>query len=528
MRNLNRRAAIALIGRAAATAPLIAQTGGGEAAERELADQLYGTANPLNAASLPDMAHASAFGARFDGTTDDSAALQRAVDAAAARGQMLILPSGTALLSRPLDLRYRNLAIRGQVMDGTKLRAARPMAALIDAAAERDQIISPLILSDFSLEGAGLATTCLSLAHRHHSVLANLYITGAKIGVLERATWLSRRSNCRVSDHQVGWRLAGENNSSHWQGCTFTNCTDTHLDIGSDAGGNVALLFENCDVEFGGGAGVSVTAGAEAAFSSCYLGEGLGGDTLRNAGLTRVSGGAFFFGGTRAVRGLRSLPGGDARFSGVQLNGGEFGGLAQLLEAADPTRPGRVVFTDVKAALQAGGNPIARGDLIGAATLRNFVSRLGRDWVATATNAEIVDRIDPVFPNSRTVACRTAAGRGALFGLAGRLTGTDWREGEPLMLLIAYSASRPVHVRLSRGAHGAAPVREIGTLPPSPVPATYIKIDVPAQRDAFQYLEIFTDGVPGATVTLHRATLADNGFLGSIQGNAFSNLAHAR
>lgn len=528
MAHVDRRAAMRLIGSAAVAGPVAAQTGCGNAATGNKADQAYGAANPLNAASLPDMAHASAFGARFDGRTDDSAALQRAVDAAAERGRMLVLPGGTAMLSRPLDLRYRNLAIRGQVMTGTRLRAGRPMAALIDAAATRDQIISPLVLSDLTLEGAGLADTCLSLAYRHHSVLANLLITGAKVGVLERATWLSRRSNCRVLDHLVGWRLAGENNSSHWQGCTFTNCRDVHLDVAGGADGNVALLFQNCDIEFGAGAGARIAAGAEATFDSCYLGEGLGGDTLGNAGKVTVRGGAFFFGGTGSTRGLRSGAGGETRFNGVQLNGMTFGGLEQLMGAEDPARPGRVVFADVKANLRAGGNPAVPGDLLGGAAVRNFVPRLGRDWVATADKADVHDRIDPADPNARIVTCRSASGAGGLFGLAGRLTATDWREGEPLMVLLVYSASRPVSMRLSHASHGAAPAREIGTLPPSPVTATYIKIDVPARRDDYRFLELFTEASPGASLLLRRATLGDNGFLSSRDGSAFSNLAHAQ
>ena len=85
----------------------------------------------------------------------------------------------------------------------------------------------------------------------------------------------------------MGSRLNGSNHSSWFDACTFTACRDTHLIIDSHgfaSDGNQALLFRACDIEFGAGAGVDAAKGASATFDTCYIGEGLETDVIRNRG----------------------------------------------------------------------------------------------------------------------------------------------------------------------------------------------------------------------------------------------------
>ena len=344
---------------------------------------------------------ASGFGAVFDGRTDNSSALQRGIDAAAKAGQPLALPPGVARLSVPLDLKGRNISVIGDPIGGSVLRAASSIDCLIDCQETRDVIDSPLYLYGLTLDGNGMARTGLRLRYRHRTVLDTVTASGCEVGVDEIDSWLGRRVNCRVRSNGTGWRLRGANHSSIWSGCSFTDATTVHLDIGSNGtakDGNQALLFQACDIEYGAGDGVIVTSGASATFDTCYIGENIEGDILRSAGNVLIRGGALFIGHGEEGLGI-SVSGGTVGVYDASVRGQKYGALNRLAGASGS---GAVTFERVDMQVELGGDPALTGDVLGTVPMRVFAPIQGRGWTATSYDATAKDTSEC---NERTVNC---------------------------------------------------------------------------------------------------------------------------
>lgn len=454
---------------------------------------------------------ARALGSKFDGGSDDTAALQRGIDEAARTGRPLVLPSGIAVLSRPLDLKGRHVAILGDPTGHTVLRAARSLTCLIDAQEVREVIDSPLYLFGLTLDGAGIAEAGIMLRYRHRTVFDTLTVSGCTTGVDERDAWLGRRVNCRVRGNAIGWRLRGANHSSVWTGCSFIDARIVHLDIGADGtaqDGNDALLFQGCDVEYGPGDGIRVAPGATATFDTCYLGEAISGDVLRTAGTVLVRGGALFVGHGARARGIVPL-GGRTMVTDTSIRGQEQGTLDRLAGCDVPGASGRVVFRDVDMQLRIGGDPLLPGDVLGTLSMRVLAPLYGRDWQASANDAAIVQ---DAAGEAHSVRCRAVTGPKPLIGLAATLRGqAEARHDDPAYIVIVYAATRPVELKFSRGAIARAPERLVGLLPATDVPGTYVKVDVPVEFARFSTVELIMPGADiGDVLTLHHATIADS------------------
>lgn len=465
-------------------------------------------------------------GVRFDGRSDDTVALQRAIDAAARAQRPLVLPSGTARLSAPLDLKGRYVAILGDPTGHSVLQAAGPLRCLLDADEREEVIDSPLYLYGLTLDGAARTAAGILLRYRHRTVFDTLAVGGCTIGVDEIDAWLGRRTNCRVRGNAVGWRLRGANHSSVWTGCSFSDARIVHLDIGA-AGtakdGNDALLFQGCDVEYGPGDGIRVASGATATFDTCYLGEAIGGDVLRTAGIVLVRGGALFVGHGATARGIVPL-GGHATVTDASIRGQEQGTLERLAGCDVPGASGRVVFRDVDMQLKVGGDPLLPGDVLGTLSMRVLAPLYGRNWQASANHTDIVSE---TMGETRNVRCRAVNGTNPLIGLAASLRGqAEARRDGPAYVVIVYAATRPVELKFSGGAIARAPERLVGLLPATRAPATYVKVDVPVDFARFSTVELIMPGSgTGDVLTLHHATIAD---AAALEPAPLGSLAKAR
>jgi hypothetical protein len=465
-------------------------------------------------------------GARFDGRSDDAPALQRGIDEAARLQRPLVLPSGTARLGSPLDLKGRHIALLGDPVGRTVLQAAGPLSCLLDIEEAREVIDSPLYLYGLTLDGAGVATTGLRLRYRHRTVFDTLAIIGCKIGVEEQDSWLGRRTNCLTRATDTGWRLRGANHSSVWLGCTFTDARVAHLDIdidGTAKDGNDALLFQGCDVEYGDGSGIVVRPGATATFETCYLGEGIGGDVLKNEGTVSIRGGVLFVGHRADRVGINAL-GGSVSVAEVSVRGQRFGSLDRLFGTSSQGElSGKVTFRDINMQLKVGGDPLLPGDALGGLPMRVFAPILGHSWQATASNAAMADAS---VQNERRVRCRQITGSDPVIGLAAPLKDTaEARRGDVAYLVIVYSATKPVELKFTNGPVSRAPWRLIGTLPATQGISTYVKADVPIEFVSYSAVELIMRAGVGDELTLHHATVSDASVL---EPGPMANLAKAR
>lgn len=480
------------------------------------------------------------YGAVFDGMTDDSAALQAAIDYAAQYGGVVELPHGTAVLHTPLDLTARYVTIKGAGMLQTRLVAGAPMTCVLDAGDASDASVSPLVLDGFTIDGNKIDTVNKAAAgiivrYRHNSVFSNLLVVNAATGVQEKDTWLSRRYNCRVESCDTGWHLQGSNHSSVFTGCSFNGASSTHLLIesqGSANDGNDAITFQSCDVEFSNPnplapnvKGIVIASGVTVRFVGCYLGENIPGVVMTNSGHVEIDGGVVFFGfghedavgGQAAVIGTRAfqLTGGQVTVSGTGLYAQAAGaGFANLVKT-DTADIGRIKFSDMRAAFPVGGDQTIDGDPLDYGPAASvFAPRLGRLFQpvffnATGTSATGAGN----DTNARTVTYTASTGAGPIIGLNATLASTAWRQGEPLYLVLVYEATLPLDVRLSAGAFGVSPTVSLGAPPAtSGGKKTYVKVDVPATGSAVTTLEILMPlGIATAgSLTVYEAFLADS------------------
>lgn len=143
---------------------------------------LLGAGAALALAATPDTARpapretqpATAFGTVGDGRSDDSAALQRALDATFApdsRNPFLVIPPGTYRVSRPLRIDFRGDQTRpcGIVAHGARIVSqiddGRPVLSIASGATVRFLLIEGLDVQGNGREGHGLAIDCDDKAH---------------------------------------------------------------------------------------------------------------------------------------------------------------------------------------------------------------------------------------------------------------------------------------------------------------------------------------------------------------------------
>lgn len=429
------------------------------------------------------MLYAIDFGAKFDGTTDDSAAIQAAINAADSQGEPLMLPGRTAVINTALDLRGRTVEIYGTA-NKTQLLAGTVGMTMVNVEENDDQVYSPFKLQGMILNGRGRAAFCLRVRYRHHSELNEIlvqYATSANIW--EQDTWISRRYNCRSEGGPVGWQLEGSNFGSAFYGCYNAYCTTAQWLInnnGSLLNGNNALHFSNCGATDAAGAGIVVNGHVVANFVDCYVGENLDETTVINNGGTVVfDGGTISFGWKPTSFLCRPIGGETILQTSTQINGQDFGTvnrLSFLSEQQVAAGAGTLRLDDVKGYMITGGDQAVPGDPIGYGEQRNvLVPRLGRQFEPVGNNTTFTSS-NPM-PNSRRLTCNSVTGSNPIIGFYAPLS-LAYRVGEPFYLLLVYQSSKPLQVRIDSGVLGA-PVALLSFPPAADAIATHIKLDAP-------------------------------------------------
>ncbi len=457
-------------------------------------------------AKLSGILDASRFGVTMSGRTDDSAALQAAIDAAHAARKMLLIPGGVALLHRPLRLQGRAVRLLGVGMDRTVLRAAAAMDVMIDVREAEDKIVSPFEIEGLWLDGAGQARTALAIRYRHHSVLRDMLCTDAGTGIHEADCWLSRRYNCRVERHRTGWLVERNGHSSLWEGCSFVGCDEVHLaiDTPGQSEPSSALTFRGCDVEFGRGTGVLIGKGVVAAFENCYIGENIGGVVFDNAGLTTVTGGIAFFGhlpGTALVRPVDGI----VRLHEMKVSGQTHGSLASLVASSGGA--GRIDIRAIAPAFPISGDPTVPGRPLAPGKVVGLVAPHGRDWRSFGRGCTVV-RTASGSTGIRLL-CNTTS-NGAQFGANVPLPTDRTASGRPVSAIVIYAASVPLTLQavsiVADDPASPAFSQTLGILPPSVSDRTYFKLDERLADRPFTHLEIVGPAAVGSWMTIESVT----------------------
>lgn len=463
------------------------------------------------------------YGADPTGAADSTAAIQTAIDT----GQTVWIPAGTySVTSLNLKGKYPNIV--GDGINETIIKARGAVARLIDAYESSDVQVSPLLISNLTIDGDNVVTdSAISMRYRHQSkidtcLIKNVTASNAS-GIYAIDSWLNVFSNCRVSNCYNGMTWAGSNHRSTANSCSFTGCTNAGINcdsVGTALDGNNALVFNNCDVEFASGLGAYLNV-SSAAFYGCYMGENLNGSTFFVvSGNILVDSGVVFFGHTDASYAVTGS-GGRVLFNKCKVNGQTFGSISYLMSGG---LTNYYKWQDCDFSMGIGGNPYMSGDRLdyGPSAIV-FAQRLGKNYTATNNNTTITDAL--ANNNGRRVTCNSVTGVTPIIGLECNLINNNqWLDAQNLYVVLVYKAnvSGTLELKLSGSSFGGLPTTLLGNPPNSASVATYFKLDATASNAAYVILELLAVNCLATDyIEIQECFLADNRML---QKSATSNV----
>lgn len=173
---------------------------------------------------------AAAYGVVGDGVVDDTAALQAAIDDAAAKGRALTLAGGTYVITAPLRL-GNYAAIRGEGAGRTVITHGAHTA--IESATPGVRTYS-WVLSGMQILGPGSGTAGavgIDLDSVSTASLTDVLVTGEATGVrirsaIDGGAVYNTFINCRAGTSTTGWSIeATGSNASRFIACRASGCT---------------------------------------------------------------------------------------------------------------------------------------------------------------------------------------------------------------------------------------------------------------------------------------------------------------
>jgi hypothetical protein len=485
-----------------------------------------GAVNSTVQVKLQESVSVKDFGAVGDGVADDTAAIQNAINT----GKTIWIPNGTYLIDN-LDLKGVYPTIIGETMVGTILKARVAVAKFIDAYELTDVQVSPVMISNLTIDGNDVVTeAAISMRYRHMSNIQNCYIKNASStfasGLFAIDCWLTLVSNCRFTSCYNGLNWYGSNHRSTVNSCSFTGCSNVGINCdsnGTAADGNNALVFNNCDVEFGTGLGAYLNV-SDAAFYGCYMGENLNGPSFFvDAGNILVSAGVVFFGHTTnsyAVTGN----GGNVEFNKCKVSGQANGTLTYLMSGG---LVNYYKWTDCSMGLVIGGDQSMSGDRLDyGPPAVVFAQRLGKNYSSSTNNTTATSAL--AGNNGRRVTCNSVIGSTPIIGLQCNLiNNSQWLDGENLYLVLVYKASTvgTLELKLSGSSFGGIPTTLLGVPPESASIVTYFKLDINASNAAYVIFEFLAvNCAANDYIEIQECFLADNRMLQNSASSAVTNL----
>ncbi|MEK7152926.1 MAG: glycosyl hydrolase family 28-related protein, partial [Patescibacteria group bacterium] len=136
------------------------------------------------------------YGAKGDGQTDDTAAIQAAIDAAGSG--LVVFPSGLFMI-RGIKVRNKGTAIRGDGRFGTRIKRLSGNAPLIDMSGVGTNIghLRYDTISNFQLDGNGMPGTLIRSYYADSCVYRELsFINCPGLAVDFVEVWDTRFENC--------------------------------------------------------------------------------------------------------------------------------------------------------------------------------------------------------------------------------------------------------------------------------------------------------------------------------------------
>lgn len=224
---------------------------------------------------LRDVVSVKDFGAVGDGVTDDTAAIQAALNTASGVGLTIYIPKGTykttATLNWPTDW---PAALVGDGVESTHINytGASTAISMYDAGSSTKYIKSSI--ENLRLSGNGsTSTNGVNIRQGYAIALRNVRVYGFQVGVRIEQTWSAILDFVRIDlCSQIGLELHNEANNVACYCCEFLNNAK-----GIYTAGARSVLFSECTIEANTQYGAYVTANTtdgqseSIVFHGCYI-----------------------------------------------------------------------------------------------------------------------------------------------------------------------------------------------------------------------------------------------------------------
>lgn len=525
--------------RAALAAPGGVSLVNGAVSEEDLAsgdegkgDAMVGVKQPFTGSVLrtqheknADIAHVADWGAKEDGVTNEVPAINEAISYLKRMGGgTLNFGVGTYLCGSAIDIRGAKISLKGAGIESTILKANFTGQLLLNANETTDSRISPFDISGFTFDGNNTVQRVFDVRYRHYTSVANCIFTGGTVAALyEMDTWLNTFTNCGFESSLTGIQLQGSNHRSAFRSCSTQGCNGYHIWVRSNGtvpDGNQALVFDNCDVEFGTGFGIRFE-GTSATFNGCYLGENISGSVFDiRSGVVSVNSGVFYWGFASGINAIVAA-GGRITLNDVEMNAQTYGSIGNLAVGTG----GKVAFMRCSGNAPVGGNNIMAGDVLnyGPAPSSSFTAeKLGAFMGVGRLNATTTNNVSGY---AQTVTCASVTSSPALISLTTTLSSKSWMYGKNYYFVIVYSSNIAIKCSLSATAFGGAPSKTLIDLPSSGgAIKTAVVLNILTDASAYTLLEVVgQSAVVGSTFTVYECLLSDYRMSDTTLGN-FSNI----
>lgn len=450
------------------------------------------------------------FGAKGDGVTDDTVALQAAITALA-NGGTLYIPKGIYLTTQVINLAGKKLNLVGDGLNQTIIRASVAMSYLLAAA----EVSTTYSFNEFRIEGIqfdsnNLAQIGFNLAHRHYCTFKDCaFFNSINYAHLAKNSWLNNYYNCIFGASPVGALLQGSNHRNCFYSCSWIGNSNTSLQITDGADGNSAITFNNCDWEFQNGTVdtgcVYIASAATYSFNDCYVGENMNGTvfTMDGNGSINVNGGVLFNGVSATSKVFRTSGAGNITVRNAEIIGGSFASIASLGSQFGS----KFSLENCRLGFATLGIQTIAGEGFNKVAYPNPVNSFGKAW---ALNTGDGTATQTVSGTARTVTVNSPSTSGLMFLTSSldtnKLSSGLGPSGRFSRVLITYQSNTNANL-YTVNTVGGSPVNSLGTLPLSAGGKSVAVIA--ADITGGTILEIAFSTGSGAVFTLHDVTVLD-------------------
>lgn len=314
--------------------------------------------------------------------------------------------------------------------------------------------------------------TGLSIKNRHDYAIRDCSFDHFSNLIKLEYAYLGLFENVNGTDCNTGWDIAGDINRVAFRSCGVTDFANYGVQIKPGTFGNLGLVFDNCDLEFGAGVCVRSEADNLIEFLNCYLGDGCNGNVFEIfSGKINVRGGMVLWGEEaalthRLVEFVGANPTTDERsvtFDTTVLTGAAYCGIdAEKMVKGD----GKIYIVNSGIATSpfwVGQAAVLSGNQLGSAPGINALpSNQGRLFTGAKTGTVTFAALPDLTSGSLFLTCTAAGGAGDIVYAHSALAAGKLLTYGAAGLIVVYKSNSDWGVNLSSGAFNTAPAVSLG------------------------------------------------------------------